>query len=292
MPAKNKICGIYLISTPNKSCYVGSSINIYRRWYEHRYALKNCIHHSHRLQSAWNKYGDDLQFQILERCVESDLVSREQYWVDKLSPALNCATDINNVWTNPETRKKLESHYRTPEYRKFRSEVGSRIKTKIKVETSDGICFSSMKDAAEWYGIKTSGIRHLMSTQRAGKLGIRVKRCDESWIDVIPAREAAAKKMRGRKHSELAKQRMSAAAKGRVPKVDFKALRERNMVPVCASAGERERIWFRSIGHAANFICSIYPDKKLSTVYSKIVNVAAGRLRSAYRYSWRYAKHG
>lgn len=43
MPHKDIICGIYCITTPSGSQYVGSSCNVKRRWCEHRYALNKAI---------------------------------------------------------------------------------------------------------------------------------------------------------------------------------------------------------------------------------------------------------
>ncbi len=56
---KNKI-GIYcIINTENSKNYIGSSMNLYKRIYEHRRLLKLNKHYNKRLQNAWNKYGED-----------------------------------------------------------------------------------------------------------------------------------------------------------------------------------------------------------------------------------------
>ena len=63
---KEKICGIYKIENlVNGKVYIGSSINIYRRWEEHKTALRHNRHHSYKLQRAWNKHGEqNFKFEI------------------------------------------------------------------------------------------------------------------------------------------------------------------------------------------------------------------------------------
>ncbi len=44
----------------NNKIYIGSAVNIKKRWHEHRNLLNNNNnnkHHSPILQNAWNKYG-------------------------------------------------------------------------------------------------------------------------------------------------------------------------------------------------------------------------------------------
>ena len=81
--AEEKISGIYCIeNTKNHKKYIGQSIDIYQRWYAHKSKLNMNKHHSHHLQQAWNKYGDNcFIFYIIETCDESLLNEREIYWI-------------------------------------------------------------------------------------------------------------------------------------------------------------------------------------------------------------------
>lgn len=81
---KEIISGVYKITNiVNGKLYVGSSKNIYQRWKNHKNMLKRNEYHSQHLQAAWNKYGEDkFIFEIIEECKESNLLIREQYYID------------------------------------------------------------------------------------------------------------------------------------------------------------------------------------------------------------------
>jgi hypothetical protein len=84
--------GIYLIrNIINDKMYIGQSIDIERRWSEHKndYIRKN----KYPLYKAFKKYGlDNFDFTILEFVKEKDnLTDRETFWYDKLIPEYNLA---------------------------------------------------------------------------------------------------------------------------------------------------------------------------------------------------------
>lgn len=78
--------GIYLVTnTVNGYAYIGSSVNLRKRWYLHRNDLKSGRHHNPRLLAAWNKYGAQaFTFQVLEHVSDkANLLKIEQAWLDK-----------------------------------------------------------------------------------------------------------------------------------------------------------------------------------------------------------------
>lgn len=82
------ICGVYTITNvvAGKQ-YVGSSVDIERRWTEHKQALANVKHGNRYLQRAWNKYGADaFVFKVVERCEPESLLACEQTWMDIVKP--------------------------------------------------------------------------------------------------------------------------------------------------------------------------------------------------------------
>ena len=77
-------CGIYKIeNTKNNKIYIGSSINIEKRFYKHLWMLKKGIHDNNHLQNSFNEYGENyFSFSILELCSEPDLVKRENFYIE------------------------------------------------------------------------------------------------------------------------------------------------------------------------------------------------------------------
>ena len=72
--------GIYKIENQiNGKVYIGQSINIARRWKEHRSRANN---NDTPLYRAINKYGlENFTFEILEECSVSELNEKEIYWI-------------------------------------------------------------------------------------------------------------------------------------------------------------------------------------------------------------------
>lgn len=78
-------CGIYCIENKvSGKKYIGQSIDIEKRWYNHINALELNYHGNIHLQRAWNKYGaDNFDFYILELCTSEQLDEREVYYITK-----------------------------------------------------------------------------------------------------------------------------------------------------------------------------------------------------------------
>lgn len=80
------ICGIYKIANKvNGKCYIGQSINIKRRWRQHKEIYVNPISESYDypLCKAMRFYGlENFSFEILEECQPEELNKKEIYWVE------------------------------------------------------------------------------------------------------------------------------------------------------------------------------------------------------------------
>ena len=113
-----KICGIYKIQSKNKPerIYVGSSINVHRRWNEHKSRLLAGEHWNAKLQRHFNKYGwDDLEFSVIVGCDKNSLISFEQFYIDALDPWFNLvkiAIHGNNPVSGNKGRKLSDEHKR------------------------------------------------------------------------------------------------------------------------------------------------------------------------------------
>ena len=77
--------GIYAITNiKSNKVYIGSAINLKKRWSLHCSALRRGVHHNPHFQCSWNKYGETaFEFGILEYLDSpEELHLAEQFWMD------------------------------------------------------------------------------------------------------------------------------------------------------------------------------------------------------------------
>ena len=103
--------GVYCLRhSTTGHCYVGSSRDMYGRYYRHLALLKAGRHHSRYLQNAWAKYGADAFIWEVLECVEDAalLLGREQIWIDRLHPVYN----VSPKATAPNLGRHLSEEWR------------------------------------------------------------------------------------------------------------------------------------------------------------------------------------
>lgn len=117
------VIGIYCIKNRiNNKVYIGQSINIRTRWYNHRKELDGNRHHNEHLQNSWNKYGrENFVFNVIEECPVDNIDEHEIYWINYYN-ATNGACGYNITsggqgthgfsWSNDE--KEYLSNIRNP----------------------------------------------------------------------------------------------------------------------------------------------------------------------------------
>lgn len=74
-------CGIYKITNNiNKKCYIGQSVDIERRWRQHKYNASQEV--KYPLYLAFKKYGlNNFYFEIIQECSLDQLDQQEIYWI-------------------------------------------------------------------------------------------------------------------------------------------------------------------------------------------------------------------
>ncbi len=79
-------CGIYKIENKiNHHIYIGQSVDIKKRWREHRSGAfnKNSVDYDMVIYRAIRKYGlNNFEFSIIEECSKEELNDKEIYWID------------------------------------------------------------------------------------------------------------------------------------------------------------------------------------------------------------------
>ena len=111
-------CGVYQIENLiNGKLYIGSSNQIERRFYLHKWDLRRGKHHSITLQRAWDKYGESaFNFSVIIYCAPDVRQSYEQIYLDRLETVnpekgynICCdavAAGMGRVWTDEQRKAK------------------------------------------------------------------------------------------------------------------------------------------------------------------------------------------
>jgi len=172
---REKIIGIYKIENlVNGKFYIGSSVDILKRWNHHSGDLNSNRHCNSYLQRAWNKYGEDnFSFEIIDIVEDkSVLFKREQYLLDTLNPFGDNGYNICKT-TNSYTFGYKLSKERINEMknRKFSNETKDRMslnnpKRKRVIQLDyDGIVikdWEGTRDISKNTSISVGAIRHAL----------------------------------------------------------------------------------------------------------------------------------
>lgn len=104
---KPVLMGVYRIKCmANNRAYIGSSVNIQRRFYQHLYQLCRGKHGNKHLQNAWDKYGEvGFKFMVIE--ITADLIAREEHHISVTKSAFNY---INQPLTRPMSFIRTAEH--------------------------------------------------------------------------------------------------------------------------------------------------------------------------------------
>jgi len=187
----DKIPGVYAIwSVINNTFYIGSSLNIKNRIYNHYYSLNINKHKNKHLQNAWNKYGENcFTWLILEFTSKDNLIEREQYWIDNFNKYLRIY-NIQLIADSPIGRKMSEEQ-----------------KEKLRI-------FRSGKKHTEESKKKMSVMRSGEKNVMYGKHHTEESKKKISIIQKIK-NIGSGNPFYGKKHSEETKEKISKSNKGR-----------------------------------------------------------------------------
>ena len=77
--------GIYKIENKvNGKVYIGQSVNIKKRWKQHKYELNSNNHVNKHLQASWNKYKqNNFDFAVICECDISELDDKEMFYIQQ-----------------------------------------------------------------------------------------------------------------------------------------------------------------------------------------------------------------
>lgn len=136
--------GIYMIfNSFNNRKYIGSSIRVRTRLYEHFFSLRKGTHHNKFLQRDWNKYGEGcFGTRILLYCPIDKLIYNEQRMIDWFKEkgfifnlceiAGNSLGRIPNLETREKIRKSINEYYKKNPPIKGKRTLSEESKQKIR----------------------------------------------------------------------------------------------------------------------------------------------------------------
>jgi group I intron endonuclease len=141
------ISGVYKIENKfNGKIYIGSSINIEKRFYVHKFLLNKGSHYNKHLQCAWNKNRNYFNFSILEECSPLECIEFEQYYLDYFKPFGNVGYNLCRRTANgyiPGAFRKSQSDTLKKKYK------DGDIKYRIWSDWSDDMKESSINKIKE-----------------------------------------------------------------------------------------------------------------------------------------------
>lgn len=160
--------GIYQIKNiKNNKIYIGSTMNFYSRFLEHRAELRGGNHPNIHLQRAFDKYGElSFIFEILEvRTADRDfLFDLEQWYIDVLKPEYNISVDVANQPMKTDVTKRKQSETRKRLFRENKLKPNGCKKVYLYYKDGSFIGeFETVTSAASYINTtidKISGVAH------------------------------------------------------------------------------------------------------------------------------------
>jgi group I intron endonuclease len=142
-----------ILNVATDQFYIGSSVNVRRRRWEHWDSLKKGKHHCDALQAAWAEYGEDaFEFEVIEEVTDdAELLRVEETYLMKFAGSTECYNTAVSAHQSPaalpRVRAKisegLRRKYEDPTYvprlgKRHTEETKSKISAKVQAAVAEG----------------------------------------------------------------------------------------------------------------------------------------------------------
>jgi group I intron endonuclease len=197
MDKKEKICGIYKITSPSEKIYIGQSIDILK--YRKSHYVRNECKDQPKLCNSIKKHGwENHTFEIIEECEFDELNCRERYWQDFYDvlgeKGLNCvlvSCEDKKPITSEDTKRKMSE---------------SRTGLKRNDETKEKIRQGKLGDKNPMFGLFGEDNPNFGNKRTPEQI--------EKWRNSMTFKTGEDHHSWGFKHSEESKKLMSDLRKG------------------------------------------------------------------------------
>lgn len=211
--------GIYMIKNIyTEKVYIGQAINIESRWKTHRYMLRNNKHENSHLQHSWNKYGEkSFIFSIIEECENEQLTEREQYWIDYYG-GINSVNTYNNRDAGSHGAHSQEAKDKISKAGKGRRIYGRTVSDEGKKSLSEAHKgIIPTQETREKMSMSQKGRKHSDISKQ--KISKKVKAFYDNNSDI---RKRISERQSGRTLSDETREKISKARKERIITEDTK----------------------------------------------------------------------
>ena len=309
-----KITGIYKIKSPSNKIYIGQSKNIYSRWNAYKYFQKDyeCYKKKNKnslIFKSFKKYGyKNHKFEILEICDESELNTKEIYYIQKYNSNVlvgsKIGLNLHKGGNKPPIKRKMteeekikislknKENHKLGKYKKIlkpilkKDNLGNLIKrysSKTELYKEENFTEGFFKNNFfEFNKLYKDGFCFSFENENQFKYKIKTKKekvKKEKTKKLKRTHEELSlffkKKNTGRKHLNR-----KSPTKTEKHKKHIKKLHENNKTKVVQYDlnGKFIKV-FNSIKDAA---------EETNAKYQAIVRVCSGKRKSAYGYKWKY----
>jgi len=202
--------GIYQIQNQsNGNRYVGSTVNLNKRWAAHLCTLRHRRHDNQHLQRAFDKYGEGaFAFCVIEHIDDAlRLIPREQYYLNILKPEYNMAPTAGSSlgYRHTEEARRKMSELWTAKRRQVRREMleGKAVSN----ETRGKMSRAWTAERRQAQGDRIRGVA--LSEETRAKISVAMK----GKIVSDATRQKLSEALRGRSLNEETRRKISKARK-------------------------------------------------------------------------------
>jgi len=194
--------GIYKITNPKSSIYIGQSIDIERRFKTYK-SLNSKVKLQPKLFNSFLKYGvENHKFEIILECNVNELNDKERYYQDiynsiSRTNGLNCILTKSNdksgtyseesklKMSNSAKNKKLSDSHKlkiskslignkrslgikqseATRLKKSKNSLGNNYRGNIIIDIETGVFYSSQKEVCALYGLKASSLSSMLNNR-------------------------------------------------------------------------------------------------------------------------------